>query len=96
MRRSQFLISFLAPLTAAIALAQPPPEDDRIYDEVRRKLANDPEVKGGMFKVEVNGGVVTVEGTVEKEKFKAKAERLIKKVKGVKSVVNKIAVQPVR
>lgn len=70
------------------------PSDDEIYDQVRRKLANDPDVKGGALGVEVKEGVVTLTGAVEKEKAREKAERLTKKVKGVKSVVNQLVVKP--
>ncbi len=68
--------------------------DDQIHDQVIRKLANDPDVKGGAFQVDVKDGVVTIEGVVEKEKWKDKAEHLTKKVKGVKGVVNKLVVKP--
>lgn len=67
--------------------------DDTIYDAVRRKLANDPDVKGGAFEVDVKEGVVTVKGVVEKEQVKHKAERLTKKVKGVKGVINQLVVK---
>lgn len=70
------------------------PSDDEIYDQVRRKLANDPDVKGGALGVEVKEGVVTLTGAVEKEKAREKAERLTKKVKGVKGVVNQLVVKP--
>lgn len=68
-------------------------QDDRIHDEVIRKLAADRDVKGNTFEVEVKDGVVTVAGEVVKEQHREKAERIIKKVKGVKSVVNKLAIK---
>jgi osmotically-inducible protein OsmY len=58
------------------------------------KLASDPDVKGGALDVDVNQGVVTLKGNVSTEKQKAKAAKLAKKVKGVKSVVNEIVVGP--
>jgi hypothetical protein len=64
--------------------------DDSIYDLVKRKLANDPDVKGGALDIDVKAGVVTLRGKVETEKVKQKAERLAKKVSGVKKVVNEI------
>jgi osmotically-inducible protein OsmY len=64
--------------------------DDLLYDEVRRKLANDPDVKGGALDVEVHSGAVTLKGKVETERQRTKAERLAKKVKGVTSVTNQI------
>lgn len=68
--------------------------DDTIYDMVRRKLANDPDVKGGTFEVDVKAGVVTIKGVVEKEQIKRKAEHLVHKVKGVKGVENQLVVKP--
>lgn len=85
-----FLLAFL--FTGVVALAQS--SDDKIYDQVIRRLANDPDVKGGAFEVDVKDGVVTIKGVVEKEKFKEKAERVTKKVKGVKGVVNQLVVKP--
>jgi osmotically-inducible protein OsmY len=71
-----------------------PVSDDLIYDQVRRRLANDPDVKGGTFEVAVKDGVVTIKGVVERDKFKSKAEKLAKKVKGVRQVVNQLTVAP--
>jgi osmotically-inducible protein OsmY len=65
-------------------------EDDRIYDDVRRKLANDADVKGGGIDVTVKGGAVTLKGEVRTEKAKQKATVLAKKVKGVTSVDNQL------
>jgi osmotically-inducible protein OsmY len=84
------LITFSCPLL----FAQGTPTDDRIYDEVRRKLAGDSLVKGGGFEVEVKEGVVTIRGKVREEKQKKKATRLAHKVKGVKNVINELRVEP--
>lgn len=67
--------------------------DDKIHDQVMMKLAGDPDVKGNNFEVEVKDGVVTLRGTVSKEKFRQKADHLTKKVKGVKSVVDELTVK---
>src|ERR1019366_4322689 len=40
------------------------------------------------FLVNVDHGVVTLTGTMQQKSLKSRAERLVKKVKGVKSVVN--------
>jgi predicted ATP-grasp superfamily ATP-dependent carboligase len=64
--------------------------DDSIHDLVKRKLANDPDVKGGALDIDVKDGVVTLRGKVETDKLKQKAERLAKKINGVKKVVNEI------
>jgi osmotically-inducible protein OsmY len=81
------LISALSP-----AFAQKPSRDDQIYDQVRRKLAADRDVKGGGIEVEVKDGVVTLRGKVREERQKTKAEHLAKKVKGVKRVINGLQV----
>jgi osmotically-inducible protein OsmY len=65
-------------------------DDDRIYDEVRRKLANDLDVKGAGIDVAVKNGAVTLSGKVHTERGKEKAEKLTKKTKGVTSVVNNL------
>jgi osmotically-inducible protein OsmY len=75
---------------APAAFAQGNPTDDRIYDEVRRILANDVDVKGAGFDVDVRGGVVTLKGRVHTEKGRTKATTLTKKVKGVVSVDNQL------
>jgi len=67
--------------------------DDTITDQVRLKLASDPDVKGGALKVDVAQGVVTLAGAVELPKQRDKAEKIAHKVKGVKSVVNKIEIK---
>lgn len=76
------------------AVAQKKLDDDTIHDQVRRVLANDPDVKGGAFGVEVKDGVVTVTGKVDKEKSRQKVDKLCKKVKGVSGVVNQVKVEP--
>jgi len=66
--------------------------DDSIYDNVRRKLASDPVVKGGALQVDVKAGVVTLRGTVDEQKQKERAGKMAKKITGVKSVVNELTV----
>ena len=87
---SLFLISTLLVVPLRAASAGKHISDDEIYDNVRRRLANDPDVKG---EVDVKQGVVTMKGVVEKDKFRSKAEKLVRKVAGVKSVVNQITVK---
>jgi osmotically-inducible protein OsmY len=94
-------VIFTALLMVPVMVAQPPApapapvkhsEDDRIYDEVRRKLANDVDVKGAGFDVAVKNGLVTLSGKVHTERGKEKAEKITKKVKGVTSVQNNLMV----
>jgi osmotically-inducible protein OsmY len=68
--------------------------DDRISDQVRMRLATDADVKGGALDVAVKDGTVVIKGRVDTEKGKSKATKLAKKVKGVKTVDNQLAVGP--
>ena len=87
---------------ASVSFAQNPPsattpastEDDRIVDQVRLRLAGDPDVKGGNLEVTAKDGNVVIKGRVETENGKTKAGKLAKKVKGVKSVDNQLSVGP--
>ncbi len=88
MNRRHFVLFAAAPLLAA----DKAPSDDMIYDLVRRRLASDPTVKGGALDVDVKAGVVTLRGKVELERQKSRAEKIAKKVHGVKSVVNELVV----
>ena len=81
----------LALFGAALA-AEKNVSDDGIYDNVRRRLASDPTVKGGGLQVDVKAGVVTLRGTVEEQKQRDRATKLAKKVAGVKSVNNELTV----
>jgi hyperosmotically inducible periplasmic protein len=69
-----------------------PLTDGEISTKVQLKLAEDTTVKGGGLSINVKDGVVTLAGKVENPNQKAKAEKLAKKVSGVKSVVNNIVV----
>jgi osmotically-inducible protein OsmY len=88
------LVSFLVilALAAGVWAAEKHVSDDQLYDLVRRKLADDVVVKGGAMEVEVKDGVVTLKGKVEYDQQKVKAEKLTKKVSGVKQVVNELVV----
>ncbi len=77
-------------LVLPLLVAQGTKVDDRIYDEVRRKLANDVTVKGAGLAVTVKNGAVTLSGKVHTEKAREKAEQITKKIKGVVSVENKL------
>ena len=85
-----------APMPNPTAFAEKekgPITDDTIRDQVMMHLAGDADVKGGGINVEVKDGVVTLTGPVDTDKAQHKAERLAKKVKGVKSVVNKLTLR---
>jgi hyperosmotically inducible periplasmic protein len=87
-----FILAVFLVLPVLKSAADKPVPDDLIYDLVRQKLAGDKDVKGGALTVDVKDGVVTLSGNAQLERQKDKAERLTRKVKGVKSVVNQIKV----
>ncbi len=77
-------------MATTIIAKQEPITDDTITDQVRIKLSEDQLVKGGALGVDVKDGVVTLTGMVDEPKAKERAEKLAKKVKGVKQVINKL------
>jgi osmotically-inducible protein OsmY len=80
----------LAVLIVPLLIAQGTPTDDRIYDDVRRRLADDTDVKGAAIEVTVKNGAITLKGRVHDEKARDKATRITKKVKGVTTVENQL------
>ena len=82
----------LAALPVVAAAADPDVSDDALYDMVRRRLANDADVKGGAIQVEVSKGVVTLKGSVDTAKQKERAGTLVKRINGVRKVENDLTV----
>ena len=92
----KLLAAFLALfLMQAVCPAKDPPPitDDTISDAVRVKLAGDQLVGVLNFQVTVKQGVVTLGGSVEQKSLKSRAEKVAKKVKGVKQVINNIEIK---
>jgi hyperosmotically inducible periplasmic protein len=85
------LVLLLTLIGSALA-ANKPVTDDFLSDTIRQKLAADQVVKGGAIEVVVKDGAVTLKGTVEEDKQKNKAEKIAKKVSGVKSVANELKI----
>lgn len=94
MRLLSVLLLCLLFVFGAIA-ADPHVSDDTLYDQVRIRIANDREIGGGRIEVKVSEGVVELTGKVKTSKQKERAEKLTKKVKGVKDVINRLQVSPV-
>jgi hyperosmotically inducible protein len=84
------LLLILVLIVPMLVLAQKSSADDRIYDDVRRRLADDADVRGAGLTVTVKDGAVTLEGRVHDDKSREKAARIAKRVKGVISVTNKL------
>jgi len=87
------LLSFsLLGLVLPASAAEVP--DDEIHDTLRIKLAGDRDVRGTQIEVIVEEGVVTLRGEVFRDKAKKRAEKMAKKHKGVKKVINELTVAP--
>ena len=93
MRALPLIFAALLLSAAAPVFAQKQITDDQIHDQVMQRLAADRDVKGGGIDVEVSNGVVTLRGKVREARQKEKAERVTKKVKGVKQVVNELKLE---
>jgi flagellar hook-associated protein FlgK len=65
-------------------------DDANMQDIATKKLAEDPDMAGVIMTITDARAVLT--GTVKSEAAKAKAEQIVKAVRGVKSVDNKIVV----
>lgn len=84
----------LMPLFAQKDKAKTPISDDVIVDQVRVRIADDSEVGGQPIQVDAHNGVVVLTGKVTNDKLKSKVEKLVKKVKGVTGVDNKLVISP--
>ena len=80
-------------LAGACLAKSEPLSDNVITDQVMIKLSGDQVVKGGALKVDVKNGVVTLSGLVDEPKAKERAEKLTRKVKGVKQVINNLTIR---
>jgi osmotically-inducible protein OsmY len=92
LKRVLLPLVLLLTLIASALAANKPVTDDFLSDTIRQKLAADQVVKGGAIEVVVKDGAVTLKGTVEEDKQKNKAEKIAKKVSGVKGVTNELKI----
>jgi hyperosmotically inducible protein len=92
LKRVLLPLVLLLTLIASAPAANKPVTDDFLSDTIRQKLAADQVVKGGAIEVVVKDGAVTLKGTVEEDKQKNKAEKIAKKVSGVKGVTNELKI----
>lgn len=82
-------------LTPAAAQASPPAfTDDAILQAIEGEFLTDPEVPFNPIDVTVVRGVVTLTGEVKSLMARDRAERLAETIKGVRSVVNRVEVEP--
>ncbi|HSB10837.1 MAG TPA: BON domain-containing protein [Blastocatellia bacterium] len=82
------------PAPSEHAAAATAPTNTEVEIDVRSKLLNDPDLHSIPIEVKASGGVVTLTGQVSSEKLKLQAELLAGKAEGVRSVINKIIVEP--
>ena len=92
LKRILLPLALLLTLFTSAPGASKPVDDNFITDTIRQKLASDTVVKGGAIEVIVKDGAVTLRGSVEEDKQKNKAEKIAKKVGGVKSVTNELKI----
>lgn len=67
-------------------------DDAAITAAVKAKLATDGDINPFNIDVDTNEGVVTLQGRVEKEAARTKAEQLARETDGVKRVINLVKV----
>jgi len=84
----------LTPLLAEKDKDKAPITDDTIVDQVRVRIADDSEVGGQPIQVDAHNGVVVLTGKITNDKLKSRVEKLVKKVKGVTGVEDKLVVSP--
>ena len=95
MRFISITILFVLTLTPLLAQKDKAPvSDDVIVDQVKVKIADDSEIGGQPIQVDAHNGVVVLTGKVTNDKFRSKAEKVAKKVKGVSAVDNKLVISP--
>jgi osmotically-inducible protein OsmY len=68
-------------------------DDTAIHTKVKAALVNDPVVSGTSIDVNVNRGVVSLNGAVNGDVEKTKAEDIARGVDGVRSVENNLIVR---
>jgi osmotically-inducible protein OsmY len=83
-------ILLIAFLMVPMLVAQDSKADGRIYNDLKAKLADDPDVRGAAIEVIVKDGAVTLKGRVGDVFAKDKATKIAKKSKGVKTVDNQL------
>ena len=66
-------------------------DDGLLYDRVHRKLNNNRSLRIRNLKVEVEDGVVTIDGIVRSARLRSRAAK-VASIKGVKRVVNRLIV----
>ena len=69
--------------------------DQRIQEDLNDRLADDPYLDASELEVSVNGGEVTLSGTVDSRQARRRAEDLAEQISGVSYVQNNIRVRTI-
>lgn len=80
-------------LVGVVFAAAKPVSDDQLVDQVNRSLVTDPQLGARPLQVVVKDGKVTVTGFVENDKLRQRVEKIVKKVKGVREVDNRVQIR---
>jgi osmotically-inducible protein OsmY len=67
--------------------------DERITEDINEMLTQDPDIDASNISVDVQGGEVTLKGTVSDREDKRRAEDIAESASGVKDVQNQIRVK---
>jgi osmotically-inducible protein OsmY len=86
------LILGFAIVSSAFA-ADKPISDDQLFDQVNRSLVTDPQLGARPLQIAVKDGKVIVTGFVENEKLRKRVDKVVKKVKGVREVDNRVQIR---
>ncbi len=68
--------------------------DSEITARVIAALLNDPHASASLIEVNHEHGVVTLSGTVLSEEARRMAEEVVRRQKGVRSIINNLCVAP--
>jgi len=90
--RRRCLVLGLAATVAALA-ADKPLSDDQLFDQVNRSLVTDRQLGTRPLQVAVQDGKVIVTGFVENEKLQKRVDKVVKKVRGVREVDNRVQIR---
>lgn len=93
-RGTQVLSAVLVVGVTSLVYAEPDLTDTTISDKIEDEMLYDPGVNSVKVDVSTSSGVVTLTGQVNNILAKERATRIAEKVKGVRSVVNRIEVEP--
>lgn len=74
--------------------ASPTDEDARIQSAAQSALENASDLRDQNIGISVEGGIVILTGSVSSLEQKIRAEAIVKRIKGVKSIENQISIEP--